>query len=287
MGRGTCCNTPRIQKYGTYTRKSDYRRIQRYRCRTCGKTYSNASADPAYAQNKRQINHQLMLLLASAVSMRRAAILLKTTRKTVARKLEYLSKQCRKKLEKAKNEMILIKKLQFDELQTIEHTKLKPLAVPMAINAETREILGFEVVSMPATGHLVKPSLKKYGFRPDHRKKGLRKLLKDLKPIVAQNAVFLSDYCPFYHPVLKSVFPEASHKQVLGEKSCVAGQGELKKVGKDPLFCINQTFAMLRANINRLIRRTWCTTKVPARLNDHLAIYAYVHNSKLVRGKNP
>ena len=49
-------------------------------------------------------------------------------------------------------------------------------------------------------------------------------------------------------------------------------QGELKKRGKDPLFYINHTLAMLRANVNRLIRKTWCTTKDPAQLIYHLAI---------------
>jgi hypothetical protein len=46
-----------------------------------------------------------------------------------------------------------------------------------------------------------------------------------------------------------------------GGKSGVAGQDELKKVGRDPLFWVNHTLAMRRANINRLIRKTWCTTK--------------------------
>ena len=66
--------------------------------------------------------------------------------------------------------------------------------------------------------------------------------------------------------------------QIKGSKCCVAGQGELKKRGKDPLFYINHTLAMCRANINRLIRKTWCTTKDPAQLVYHLAIYMHVHN---------
>jgi hypothetical protein len=59
----------------------------------------------------------------------------------------------------------------------------------------------------------------------------------------------------------------------------VTGQGELKKTTHDPLFAINHTLAMLRANINRLIRRTWCTTKKPERLIDHLWIYIRYHNT--------
>ncbi len=57
--------------------------------------------------------------------------------------------------------------IQFDELQTIEHTKYKPLSVVMAVCKESRQIVGFQVSKMPATGHLAKLSRKKYGSRPD------------------------------------------------------------------------------------------------------------------------
>jgi hypothetical protein len=38
---------------------------------------------------------------------------------------------------------------------------------------------------------------------------------------------------------------------------------------------------MTRANVNRLFRKTWCTTKLPKRLADHFAIYAVYHNEML------
>ena len=81
--------------------------------------------------------------------------------------------------------------------------------------------------------------------------------------------------------LVKMYFPKAKYDQFKGQKAAVAGQGELKKIKRDPLFYINHTFAMLRANINRLVRKTWCTTKKVSRLIDHLSIYSYVHNHKL------
>ena len=59
-------------------------------------------------------------------------------------------------------------------------------------------------------------------------------------------------------------------------------QGELKRTGWDPLFTINHTLAMLRDNIKRLTRRTWCTTKQQSALEDVIAIYMHFHNSRLV-----
>ena len=62
----------------------------------------------------------------------------------------------------------------------------------------------------------------------------------------------------------------------------MTGQGELKKLRFDPLFALNHTCAMLRANINRLFRRTWCTTKKKERLEQHLAVYMDFHNRILL-----
>ncbi|MFK7856570.1 MAG: hypothetical protein AB8B79_20815 [Granulosicoccus sp.] len=36
---------------------------------------------------------------------------------------------------------------------------------------------------------------------------------------------------------------------------------------------MNHSFANIRAKVNRLNRRTWCTTKLPERLADHIDIY--------------
>ncbi|HXH75974.1 MAG TPA: hypothetical protein VNJ08_13465, partial [Bacteriovoracaceae bacterium] len=72
--------------------------------------------------------------------------------------------------------------------------------------------------------------------------------------------------------------PKGKHLTFKSERGCVAGQGELKKVRFDPLFIVNHTCAMFRANVNRLIRKTWCTTKDPQRLKDHLDIFMYFYN---------
>ena len=38
---------------------------------------------------------------------------------------------------------------------------------------------------------------------------------------------------------------------------------------------------MVRANINRMLRRTWATTKRRERLEAHLALYMQFHNEVL------
>jgi len=177
--------------------------------------------------------------------------------------------------------IIEVESFQFDDLQTIEHTKCKPLSVTLAVDDKKRKILGFEVSRMPATGHLAKIARKKYGFRKDMRQKGIDKLLEQVSKMTTQTVRITSDEHPYYPPAVRKHFPKAKYKRFKGVRGCVAGQGELKKVFYDPLFMLNHTCAMLRANINRLIRKTWCTTKLPERLIDHLNIYVYFHNTVL------
>lgn len=270
-----------VYKFGSFYRKSDSRHIQRFRCRACSITFSHALKDPAYNQNKRKVNYQLLGLLASGISMRRAAKLLNISRTTVARKLIFLGKLTRD-LQKKSFTQIKEDYIQFDELQTIEHTKCKPLSVAVAVSARNRRILGIQVSRMPATGYLAAISRKKYGYRPDQRRKGLQRLFEEIRDVISEKARFLSDEHPYYGDLIRKHFKKARHRQVKGAKSAVTGQGELKKKVKDPLFYINHTLAMLRANINRLIRKTWCTTKDPARLYDHLSIYTWFHNNRLL-----
>ena len=275
------CSKDNAHKTGFFKRRSDGQRIQRYRCKQCQKSFSQATDDPAYYQKKRQLNHKCLMMLASTVSMRRTAIILNINPKTVARKLEWLSKQSQKKLALHTSQLKTVTAIQFDELQTSEHSKCKPLSVALAVSKDNRKICGFYVSKMPATGHLAAISRKKYGHRRDDRIKGLRQLFKQLQSFLDPEIAIDSDDCAYYPNIVNHYFPKANYSQFKGKASSISGQGELKKIRRDPLFAINHTLAMCRANINRLIRKTWCTTKKIARLIDHLAIYAWVHNSRL------
>ena len=268
-------------KNGSFRRVSDGRILKRYRCKSCGKSFSQATFDPAYYQKKRQVNYPLMMCLSSAVSMRRVALLLSLDRKTVARKLIYMAQQCRIKRLQSRDALSTIDAIQFDELQTIEHTKCKPVSVAMVVSEKSRKIVGFDVAIMPATGHLAALSRKKYGKRPDHRYRTMNRVFEELSRWLPKDIHIRSDQCRFYQSVVSRHFPQARYQQVKGKKSCVYGQGELKRGARDPLFYINHSLAMLRANINRLVRKSWCTTKKIPRLLDHLELYAWVHNARL------
>ena len=280
------CNStsdcPKAVSFGRFYRKSDSRWVGRFRCRKCLMTFSFATSHPCFGQNKRQMNEPLKRLLVSKVSLNRAAWILNLNRKTVVRKLLFLSAQAELRLQKQLSTHLPSKVIEFDDMETFEHSKCKPVSITLAVESGTRKILGLEVARMPAKGPLAARSRRKYGPRPDERPRARRRLFQRILPLVAQSAEIKSDENPHYPCDVGKFFPGRTHKTFKGRRGCVVGQGELKRIGFDPLFSLNHTCAMFRDNVSRLIRRTWCTTKRIDRLRAHLILYAEFHNDTLI-----
>ena len=274
-----------IVHFGSFLRKRDGQSLQRYLCKSCQRTFSSASPHPCYRQKKRDLNPVLFQLFNSGVSQRRLARVLKINRKTVVRKYLFLGLWAERALELHRSLQEPALEVEFDDLETFEHSKLKPLSVTVAVESKTRRMLGFRVAQMPAKGLLVQKALKKYGVRKDHRKRLREELFKELQEHIHPKAVIKSDENPHYPSTVRRYFPKATHKTYPGRRGCVVGQGELKAGGYDPLFSLNHSLAMMRANINRLFRRTWNTTKKKERLSIAVSLYALYHNLELI--KNP
>ena len=276
--------TLRQKKDGHYYRRDDARFIQRFQCQHCLRKYSASTHSLECGQKKRRDNELVHELLASGVSMRRAARIARLHRTTIERKLKYLAEKARLTQQQLllKFKQSPVTHLQFDDLITIEHTKLKPLSVSLAVDASSRFILGTNVSSIGAFGHLAKLSRKKYGKRVNNHAEKLDHLLKSITSLVHPEALVQSDEHYKYAPIVKKHFPHVLYQQFKGGRGAIVGQGELKKLAFDPLFMLNHTCAMLRANVNRLIRKTWCTTKKLECLQDHLDLYVAYHNTRLV-----
>ena len=271
----------RVITIGSYMRTCDRKKIRRYKCLDCQRSFSDATVTFEYRQRKRDINLRLFELLSSSVSLRRSARLTRVHRTTVDRRLCYFAKVANHKQEHFLKKRAKSTHVQFDDMESSEHTKMKPLSIPMAVDGDSRKILAFDVVSMPAKGLLAAASRKKYGPRPDHRKKGWSHVLSNVSSTSTPGVKITSDSHLSYPSMIRRHVPGAVHIRVESRRACVVGQGELKEGGHDPLFSFNHTAAMLRANISRLVRKTWCTTKKPERLKMHIAVYAMWHNETI------
>jgi transposase len=257
-------------------------KIRRYLCKFCRRTFSSKTFSPTYRQIKPFLNKLIFNLLMSGNTQRRTAKLLHCSKNTVAQKLVWLS-QYPETISQVKPQAT--EHLQIDELETIEHTKLKPLTVPICVN-DKYKILGLSVGKIKAKGILSEISLRKYGPREEQREKSLTELFEYLRKNIKRDPLTITtDAHPMYPKLIRKYFPNSKHIQVifrdqLKKKRELLYTAERKRLF-DPMFALNQRCAMLRSDIRRLTRRSWCTTKKIENLRKHLELYMIYNNEIL------
>jgi len=272
------CGANDYKKHGSFYRHEDARRVPRFYCKACSKTFSRAGYSLYYRHQYRHYTEVIRALLANGCTLRGIARILHIDKGTVARRLVLLAQEASHRESLRSVSAPLASNVQFDDLISFEHSKLKPLSVTVIADADRWRVVGFSVAQIPASGHLAAKSRKKYGKRADKSIKARDQLLKATAPLIATDATVVTDKHKHYPPVIKRHLPGATHVRHKAQKAAVVGQGELKQGGKDPLFCINHQLAMFRANVSRLFRRSWNTTKRVDRLADHLAVFIDDYN---------
>ena len=274
-----------LVRKGAFYRSSDSKYVSRFQCRHCNRTFSSGSSSPCFLQKRRRLNEPIRKLFASGNSQAQITRILKTNPKTVARKLLFLAAQAGLRMDTYLEQLRLsgspLTALQFDEMETFEKSKCLPVSIPLIVDPATRKILAIAACSMPAKGLLAKASVQKYGRRVDDRGKATHALFAKIAPLSASKVKITTDQNPKYPAWIRQHFPESRHIAVKGRRARTAGLGELKVGAHDPIFELNHTAAMIRANVSRLFRRTWNTSKRIDRLMAHLLIYADYHNNEL------
>lgn len=264
---------PRFHKNGRFYIKRLNTYVVRFQCSTCRRVMSSRSFKLDYRHKKMDLNYKLAKLLVEGTSLRGASRILGLTYKNTYKKFLWLKNvvdQKKKLLQYSDTE------IQFDELETIHHTKCKPLSITVVTSKHY--LLGLKVAEIPAKGRLAKISRQKYGERKDERQTAVEQALLEVKAKLKSSLIAIkSDASPIYRNIVERVFPESIYEQ-----HCRAG--ELEKLRSkihesnhkrryDPLFDVNHACALLRSQIKRLVRRSWCTTKKVENLQLHLDLF--------------
>ena len=278
-----------FQTEGVVVRKGAFKRkngsvAKVYLCHQCGKHFSCRTKTEMWRQRKSPAEHEaIRKLFISGVSRRKSAYDVTMTRNTIDRKFYRLSYSALKEFEDFQKNFPAHTKGQFDEMRAHEHTKMKPISIPLVVSPE-RYILSIAVAAMAADGLLAKKSRKKYPEWKDERAKVIPKVLGKAQRCFTDEVHFTTDEAPAYPSYLKRFFPSCSHTTVKGGRGCIVGQGELKKKGFDKMFALNHTAASIRDNCSPMKRRTWTTTKKRKNLERLLILYA-VHHNRIVKEK--
>lgn len=263
---------------GRYVTAWNAQPVPRYRCKDCNVSFSSHTFLTTYRQKKPYLNHPIFYWYVSAATQRRIALNLKTNRKTVVRKFLFMAGLAKKAHESALQQGLLKTELaQFDEMETFEHTRLKPLSIALAVQGEGG-IIAAEIASMKCKGPLAEIAREKYGTRSDTRKKAAVDALTKVNLCTQGDMELRTDEKPAYAPLIKRCVPKARHVQVVQQEK----EYTIRRNNNDQLFRLNVTAAKIRHDLSRMARKVWVTTKKPERLQAHLDLYiAYINEYHL------
>lgn len=263
----------RFIKKGHFYIKCRNQYVRKFQCYTCKKVFSSRTSKIDYRHKKMDKNILFVKMLTEGNSIRGISRMIGLTYKNTYNKFLWFKALVTEEKQRLRYQAT---KLQVDELETFHHTKCKPLSVVLIVN-EKHRLLEAKVAEMPAKGKLAAFSRQKYGYRKDERKQKLSEALANVKekllspPVLIQsdaNPGYPSQFARFFAGVKTIQYNQSKkerHRSKLHEN--------LHKREFDPLFAVNHKCALLRRRINRLARRTWCTTKKPENLQLHLDLF--------------
>ena len=274
----------RYRRHGCFSRACDGRSVQRFRCRTCRRTFSTQTFRLDYRLRKPALHFHLMGLFASKVTHRQSARILHCTRRTVARRLALLGSHCqafhRRMLARARARCGLLGVFQLDELETFEHNRrLAPVTMPILIGRKSYFIVDLKTAALPCRGGLSKSDRikkeereKASGKRTSGSREAVEACFRTLAEVhFPRGPVSVeTDRKPSYATSLRRIFG----RRLFHERT----HSREKRNYANPLFPINHTLAMARDSVSRLVRRTWAASKKRERLAWHAWIWAVWRN---------
>lgn len=257
-------------KKGYYKTKHNHQPVPRYKCKTCKKFFSAQTFKDTYKQKKPGLNKEVFKYYSSAMTQRRLAKNLGCNLKTVVRKFLFLARKARA-MHESNVPKLQVSSIMLDEMETYEHTKLKPLSIAIVVSGDGSKIIDLCVAEMNCKGHLARASQEKYGYREDWREDAMNSVLETAKNCASGKVAVFSDKKANYPKAILKAFPEAILKASLA-------RGKKHSEDFDPLFGVNHMASVLRHDVSRLSRRSWVTTKRPDRLQAHLDLYIAYRN---------
>lgn len=220
----------------------------------------------------------VLQLYASGISQRRMALVLGVNLKTIVRKFLFMGKLARREHERRiESGELKTSHAQFDEMETFEHTRMKPVSVALAVRAKTGEILAAQCAPTAYKGPLAAQAREKYGPREDQSGVAIKKVLTTVGLCSALVFALTTDADPRYLNQVRRELPTATHHSI---KRRFVKRG--RRNAEDHLFTLNYTAAKIRNDLSRMGRKTWITTKKLERLQVHLDLYVAFNNKYLI-----
>ncbi len=265
-------------RYGYYKPRCRRWPVPRFRCRSCGRTFSRQTFRHDYRDKRPECNVPLFKLLTSGCGLRQAGRQLELDVHSVQRKFRKIARTCRWLHRNLCWRLPAGRTFVFDEEETYEKASIKPLTLPILIDRDTY----FMVATMVGPIRRLAPSgtgrrrqqeslERRNGRRRDRSRRSVQAVLTELRSRVDGGAVhLLSDEKAMYSRLIRIVFRDgATHDTTPSTQA----RGTF-----NPLFPINLTLAMSRDNCGRLRRDSWLVTEKRRCLQFQMCMFVVYRN---------
>ena len=241
----------------------------RYQCKACLKTFTKRTHTLNYRHRKQHLRERISEMYCEGMSQRAIARVLKINRKTVEKYFIECSLRSRvRNLKRLNSGAIKTTYVQFDELETYEQGKRRPLGVQCSVRAKTGEIISTKVCKIPVKALSVSKSYVDWWNQNVNRSSAITDMLLETQKVLSDRYSMVA--CD------NAKQPVSLAKKILSShKVQVYNSGASNKK-------IDLTFLKMRQDISRLRRRTLATTKRQDRLQAHLDLYTDYHNMKRI-----
>ena len=271
-----CRGPANYHRKGFYGRKCDGDRVQRFKCLSCGRWFSEQTFKVNYRLKRPELDVPIFQDLICKVTQRQSARTLGCKRAAVALRLRLFSVHCRtfhrQQLDLALAKGPLHGRFQLDELETFEHNRrLAPVTAPALIDAHSYFIVHTATGDLPARKPLSELNQEKLAMRERARGKRYSESCFAVKRCWGK-----LDRLTASRPVIsvttdrKTAYASSLRKRFGGRLQHTRVSAKEPRGYNNPLFPVNHTFAMFRDGMSRLVRRNWATTKITRELRHHL-----------------
>jgi transposase-like protein len=276
---------PRFYRvHGSYVAKCRPRPIPRFRCKTCGRTFSRQTFRMDYGDHRPDLNAELFLSLACGVGLRQSSRTLGLSRRCTELKARKIGRHLRRLDLNLRGPLPRGATLHLDELETYEGRRnTRPLTVPVLIETKSRFVIWAESATIPPSGRmsdrrkaLIRAEALRFGRRRDNSRGAVRRTLRRGASLVRHldRVVLFSDE--------KATYPGLAAAELGAERLVhLRTNSRVPRTERNPLFPINSTEALARDLMGRLRRESWLVSKKRRYLD--IALHVFIAYRNYVR----
>ena len=266
-----------FRKSGCYGAACHARPVQRFRCKSCRRSFSLQTFRASRGDRRPECNEPLLRLLVSGVGLRKAAEMLGLDLHSVQRKKRKLGATCEQIHRNLCKQLPEGRAFVLDEEETYERLSIRPLTVPLVVEAESWFVVAATAGSirrLAARGSKRRARQERdellHGRRADESNACVALVLGELARRTTGQLTLHTDQKRSYQTIGKRLMP--------GRLLHLTTSGKAPRNQANPLFPINSTIAISRCYCSRLRRRSWLVSKKKERLQNHLHVFIAYRN---------